>query len=117
MKLSALVAVLPAVLAAPATKRAEPAPILTPRDVNQLIDGKYIVKFKDTVSIAAVDETVSALSQKADYVYGDALRGFAGSLNSDDLDSLRDHPDVSRLAQPRPMERALTANALAGRVH
>lgn len=64
MKLSLLFAILPAVLAAPAVKRDEPAPLLTPRGASQLINGKYIVKFKDGMSIASVDKTVSALSSR-----------------------------------------------------
>ncbi|KAJ6446254.1 proteinase T-like protein [Purpureocillium lavendulum] len=99
MKLSVLLAVLPAVLAAPAMKREEPAPLLTPRGANQLINGKYIVKFKDTMSIASVDETVSALSQKADHVFNHAFRGFSGKLSAKDLKSLRDHPDVEYIEQ------------------
>ncbi|UNI14533.1 Cuticle-degrading protease [Purpureocillium takamizusanense] len=99
MKLSLLLTILPAVLAAPAVKRDEPAPLLTPRGNNQLINGKYIVKFKDGMTTASVDEAVSALSQKADHVYSHAFRGFAGHLNAKDLRTLRNDPNVDYIEQ------------------
>ncbi|KHN96324.1 Subtilisin-like serine protease PR1A [Metarhizium album ARSEF 1941] len=95
MHLSALFTLLPAVLAAPATigRRAGPAPLLTPQAEN-IISGKYIVKFKDGVARIATDDVVSVLSSKADFVYEHTMNGFAGSLTKEELKSLRDHPDV-----------------------
>ncbi|PHH60401.1 hypothetical protein CDD81_1679 [Ophiocordyceps australis] len=94
MKLSIIVALLPAVFAAPAAKRAEAAPVVTPGN-SKLIPNKYIVKFKDQMSIEALDETVKALSEKADHVYSSALRGFAGILSAKDLEELRHHSQAS----------------------
>ncbi|KJZ76395.1 Cuticle-degrading protease [Hirsutella minnesotensis 3608] len=99
MKLSIFLSILPAILASPVARRAEPAPVLVPRDISRLIPGKYIVKFKDGMSIAAVDETVQALSSKADHVYNHAFRGFAGALSDKDIQTLRSHPDVDYLEQ------------------
>ncbi|KAM4054879.1 subtilase family protein [Hirsutella rhossiliensis] len=108
MKLSLILAILPAVLAAPATKRDEPAPLLIPRGSKQLIADKYIVKFKDSMSIAAVDKTVKALSNKADHVYTNTFRGFAGQLSAKDVKALRERPDVEYVEQ----DSIVTINAL-----
>ncbi|EQK97924.1 serine protease [Ophiocordyceps sinensis CO18] len=99
MKLYVILAILPAVLAAPAASRDEPAPLLIPRGSKQLIADKYIVKFKDSISIAAVDETVNALSKKADHVYTNTFRGFAGQLSAKDVQTLRERPDVDYVEQ------------------
>lgn len=94
MQLSVLLALLPAILAAPAVeKRAEPAPLLTPRGVDVVAD-KYIVKFKDGIARIAVDESMNILESKADFVYETAFRGFAGHLTKAELQTLRNHPDV-----------------------
>ncbi|POR32641.1 Cuticle-degrading protease [Tolypocladium paradoxum] len=100
MKLSAILSILPAVVAVPAARRAEPAPLLTPRvDADQLIPNKYIIKFKDGMSISSVDETVNALSNKADHIYDLAFSGFAGQLSAEELEVLRNHPDVEYIEQ------------------
>nr|ADK74313.2 alkaline serine protease P32 [Metapochonia rubescens] len=95
MHLSALLTLLPAVLAAPATigQRAEPAPLFTPK-AESIISGKYIVKFKDGVVRTATDDAVSILSSKADRIYEHAFNGFAGPLTKEELKTLRNHPDV-----------------------
>nr|ACV71845.1 subtilisin-like protease Pr1A [Metarhizium acridum] len=95
MHLSALLTLLPAVLAAPATigRRAEPAPLFTPQ-AESIIADKYIVKFKDDIARIATDDTVSALTSKADFVYEHAFHGFAGSLTKEELKMLREHPGV-----------------------
>lgn len=95
MHLSALLTLLPAVLAAPATidQRAEPAPLFAPK-AQDIIPGKYIVKFKDGIARIATDNAISALSSKADHVYEHAFNGFAGSLSKEELKTLRNHPDV-----------------------
>ncbi|PHH90133.1 hypothetical protein CDD83_4415 [Cordyceps sp. RAO-2017] len=98
MKLSVLIALLPFVLASPTAKRSEPAPLLTPPG-SKLIPDKYIVKFKDGFTTAAVDQTISALSGKADQVYTHAFRGFAGHLSAEDLKTLREHPQVDYIEQ------------------
>ncbi|KND94727.1 Cuticle-degrading protease [Tolypocladium ophioglossoides CBS 100239] len=102
MKLSAILSILPAVLAVPtpAARRAEPAPLLTPRGrADQLIANKYIVKFKDGMSASSVDDAVHALSNKADHVYDLAFRGFAGHLSAEELKTLRNRPDVEYIEQ------------------
>lgn len=109
MQLSVLLALLPAILAAPAVeKRAEPAPLLTPRGVDVVAD-KYIVKFKDGIARIAVDESMNILESKADFVYETAFRGFAGHLTKAELQTLRNHPDVSVF----PETKTKTKNAIS----
>ncbi|KAG5974535.1 Cuticle-degrading protease [Claviceps digitariae] len=99
MQLCVLLALIPAILAAPTIEtRDEPAPLLTPRGVDVVAD-RYIVKFKDGMTSLGVDETMKilqsgVLQSKADFVYKDAFQGFAGRLNKAELEALRDHPDV-----------------------
>ncbi|RCI15505.1 putative subtilisin-like protease [Ophiocordyceps polyrhachis-furcata BCC 54312] len=94
MRPSLLLVLLPAVTAAPATKRSEPAPLLKPLGARKLIANKYIVKLKDEMSFATADEAVVALSKDADHVYNHAFHGFAAHLSAEDLTKLRDHPEV-----------------------
>ncbi|KAG5964517.1 Cuticle-degrading protease [Claviceps arundinis] len=94
MQLSILLALLPVILAAPAVEtRDQPAPLLTPHGLDVVAD-KYIVKFKDGIASLAVDETLSILQAKADFVYKHAFNGFAGHLTKDELKTLRGRPDV-----------------------
>jgi hypothetical protein len=93
MRSAVLLGYLPLALAVPAVRR-DPAPLLTPRDVNSLIADKYIVKFNDGVNAASVDEAITSLVSGADHVYTKALRGFSGTLSADELQLLRAHPDV-----------------------
>ena len=95
MQLLALLALVPAVLAGPAafTKRAEPAPLLTPQAKNIIAD-KYIVKFKNDPASISSDRTINDFTSKADFVYGATFHGFAGSLTKNELKLLRDHPNV-----------------------
>jgi subtilisin family serine protease len=90
MKLSVILALLPAVLA---------SPILVPRGDSKLIPDKYIVKLKDGLSAASMDKTIGDLARKADQVYSHAFRGFAGALDAEELRLLRDHPDVEYIEQ------------------
>ncbi|KAG5932466.1 hypothetical protein E4U60_005197 [Claviceps pazoutovae] len=85
-----LLPLLPFAVAAPS--RPVAAPLLVPR--GQIIENKYIVKYKASFSIAAADATLKALSADADRVYGTIFHGFAGSLNESSLERLRHHPDV-----------------------
>ena len=94
MRLSLLLAILPVALAAPATnKRAEPAPLITPRGA-EIIPEKYIVKFKPGSDLSALDEALEKLTGDADHVYHDIFKGFASTLDPSMLETLRDHPDV-----------------------
>lgn len=101
MKLSVLLAVLPMVLAAPAVqkKRDEPAPLLRASSKQVLIADKYIVKFKSGSSLQSVDDTISALTADADHVFRGVFPGFAGTLDQETLDTLRDHPDVDYIEE------------------
>ncbi|PHH77872.1 hypothetical protein CDD82_3316 [Ophiocordyceps australis] len=98
MKLSIILALLPAAFAVPAAKRAEGAPVIIP-NTSALIPNKYIVMFKNQMSIQAVNGTVKTLLDKADHVYNGAFHGFAGSLSVADLEAMRDHPEVDYIEQ------------------
>ncbi|KAL7934601.1 peptidase S8/S53 domain-containing protein [Trichoderma chlorosporum] len=100
MRLSVLLSLLPMVLAAPATeKRAEPAPVFTPASKHGLIADQYIVKFKEGSSLQAVDDTLTRIVSGAHHVYQHVLNGFAGKLDQETLDALRNHPDVEYIEQ------------------
>ncbi|PNY25242.1 Serine protease prots [Tolypocladium capitatum] len=95
MRLSILLSILPMVLAAPAAKRAEPAPLLVPRGNANLIADKYIVKFKDSSALSVLDHTLGRIRDNADHVYNAVFKGFAGHLDEAMLNVLRGHPDAS----------------------
>lgn len=96
MRAETLLALLPLVAAAPHTKR---APLHVPRDV-ELIEGKFIVKFKDPkegeFSAQKLDDAVIDIASRADYTY-DNINGFAASLTEEEIDTLRSDPNVSAL--------------------
>lgn len=94
MRLSLLLSILPMVLAAPATKRSEPAPLLVPRGNHQLIADKYIVKFKQGSALSVLEDALSSFGGKPDHMYDSVFKGFALHLNERMLKTLRDHPDV-----------------------
>lgn len=96
MRLSILLSILPLALAAPA-KRSSPAPLIAPTGDAQIIPNQYIVKFKDGSSLAALDNTLSAMVGDATHVYSSVMQGFAGPLDAARLETLRNHPDVSCL--------------------
>ncbi|KAH8177019.1 subtilase family protein [Sarocladium implicatum] len=98
MKFTALLAILPAVLAAPA-RRDAPAPLHVPRDVNTLIEGQYIVKYKDITTFSAVEEGVKLLGKKPEHVFKGSFKGFAGKIDKETLDILRDDPSVDFIEQ------------------
>ncbi|KAM3503602.1 hypothetical protein MY10362_004099 [Beauveria mimosiformis] len=91
---SLLLALLPMVLATPTVQRAEPAPLHAAKDSSAAIPGKYIVKYK-----AGSKPDATIMSESADYVYSDVMRGFAGSLDESTLQKLRSHPDVEYIEQ------------------
>lgn len=94
MRLSLLLALLPAVLGAPAAnKRSEPAPLHI-RDDGNAIAGNYIVKFKDASALSALEDAVSTLGEAPEHVFKNAFRGFSGHIDEETLKTLRDHPDV-----------------------
>ena len=95
MRLSLFLTLLPVVLGAPTVKRDEPAPLIAAKDTSKVIPGKYIVKFKDESSFSASSEgEMSAFSQSADIVFDNVMKGFAGALDEQTLEDLRNHPDV-----------------------
>lgn len=100
MQLSALLAILPLVAAAPT---AEPsAPLLTPREAPgqtlQVIEGSYIIKLKDSdLSISSIDAIVGALpgGRQAKHLYSTAgFKGFAGKLSAAQVEQLQKDPQV-----------------------
>ncbi|GJN72374.1 subtilisin-like serine protease [Purpureocillium lilacinum] len=99
MRLSLLLSILPMVLAAPATKRSEPAPLLVPRGNHQLIADKYIVKFKQGSALSVLEDALSSFGGKPDHMYDSVFKGFALHLNERMLKTLRDHPDVDYVEQ------------------
>lgn len=95
MRLSTLLPLLPIVAAAPATKRAEPAPLLVPRDNSTVIHGKYIVKMKSHAGSSLLNNVMDLFPGDAHHVYNNLFKGFAANLDEAGLKALRDHPDVS----------------------
>ncbi|ATY58476.1 ase T precursor [Cordyceps militaris] len=97
MRLSLLLAILPVALAAPATKRDEPAPLHAAAVESAAIPGKYIVKFKK--GSASADNRMHIMAEHAEHVYTNVMQGFAGSLDAETLKALRNHPDVEYIEQ------------------
>ncbi|OAR01478.1 hypothetical protein LLEC1_08149, partial [Akanthomyces lecanii] len=67
------------------------APLFKP--AGDIIPGRYIVKLKAGVSVAA-SETLSEYASSAQNVYGNIFRGFAAVLDEDKLAFLRLSPSV-----------------------
>lgn len=93
MRLSVLLAILPAVLAAPAN-RSVPAPLVRLSERADVVANKYIVKFKDNSALASLDSALSTISVAPEYTFEHVFRGFSGELSQEALDALRNHPDV-----------------------
>ncbi|OAQ60783.1 alkaline serine protease P32 [Pochonia chlamydosporia 170] len=104
MKLSILVIFLPAILAARTTsdKHVEPITLWTPNNAD-IIDNKYIVKFKDGIAHINIDEAVSVIKAKADFVYENVFKGFAGHLSTAEHAVLLAHPDVDYIEKDAVM--------------
>ncbi|OAA70334.1 proteinase T precursor [Cordyceps fumosorosea ARSEF 2679] len=96
MRLSVLIAILPAVLAAPTAKREEPAPLFTAKAGTTAIPGKYIVKYREG---AEGQMHIMTEGAAADHVYTDVIKGFAGTLDDSAVEELRNHPDVEYVEQ------------------
>lgn len=88
MRSAALLSLLPLALAAPATR----APLYTREEA---IEGKYIVKVKNGAS-ASINSAIASIASNADHVYKN-LGGFSASLTSEEVETLRNNPDVSDL--------------------
>lgn len=89
MRLSIIAAVLPLAIAGPVV---DPAPLIQARG-SQGVDGKYIVKFKDSAAVSIQD--VQSKVAKTDHVYENVIKGFSASLTQDQVESLRRDPDAS----------------------
>ncbi|KFH40951.1 Cuticle-degrading protease-like protein [Hapsidospora chrysogenum ATCC 11550] len=100
MRLTVLLSLLPMVLGAPATKRSEPAPLLTPRaDADALIADSYIVKFKESGELSILNNALNSLDVAPDHVFKAIFQGFSAKLDEETLNALRDHPDVEYIEQ------------------
>lgn len=99
MRSSTLLALVPMAMAAPSTmKRASPAPLITPRGA-ELVEGKYIVRMNKDSITTAVMSAVSSIAADADYTYSKAFSGFAASLTEEELEALRNDPNVAEIEQ------------------
>lgn len=98
MKGAAILSLLPLALALPAQKRTgAPAPILKPRDVEALLEDKYIVKMKDDASQESIDYANGLFEGEA-YAEWDAekkFKGFAAQISGEALDAIASLEDVS----------------------
>jgi len=105
---TALLALLPVAIAAPATPGTlgKRAPILEAR-AGTAVPGKYIVKLKDGFEDSVVTKVVG--KHKTDQVYkGARFKGFAGKLSASDLDAIRLLPEVEYVEE----EAVFTINAV-----
>jgi subtilisin family serine protease len=93
MRSAALLAALPFVLAAPHKR----APLHIPRGV-ELIEGHYIVKFKEQSSDVAASAAVQSIVAQADSVF-ETFGGFAASLTDEEVETLRNSPSVEYIEQ------------------
>jgi hypothetical protein len=89
-------------MAAPSSvrQRDSPAPLILPRGADA-IPGKYIVKLvpQKQSSSFSISSAISSIKANADYTYGTHFHGFAASLEDDELDNLRNNPDVLYVEQ------------------
>lgn len=93
----ALLALLPAALAAPTAEPIQKrAPIIAAR-AGQVVPDKYLIKLREGASDDALEAAISKLGKsKADHIYrGKKFRGFAGKLEAALLDEIRLLPEVS----------------------
>lgn len=115
MKVSAILSLLPLAMAAPASlgkREGGPAPLLQARDGTP-IAGKYIVKMKDQTDGMSISSAVETFSGDADHVWNEGFKGFAASLNEDEIASLRENPNVSLpLLASSPLQHTADSNPL-----
>ncbi|KAM3543230.1 hypothetical protein ARSEF1564_003860 [Beauveria bassiana] len=107
MRLSRLLSLVPLADAVPRAKRSEPAPLLIPRSVStgDLVANQYVVKFKKSSTIAAVEEAINSLSlpNGAGELFREVFPGFAGHFDAATLDLIRGHPEVQYVEQNTKM--------------
>ncbi|KAM3564672.1 hypothetical protein MY1884_000613 [Beauveria asiatica] len=101
MHLSLLLALLPFAAAIPTTKRSEPAPLVIARGISEdkMVADEYIVKFEKGCSLQTVEEAVKKLPNGTDHVFREVFKGFAGRLDAETLQLIRNHPDVDYVEQ------------------
>jgi uncharacterized protein (DUF608 family) len=124
MKTAAILSLLPLALALPGQKRSVgSAPILKPRDVEALLENKYIVKMKDDVSQASIDH-VNDLFEGEAYQKWDAdqqFKGLAAQISAEALEAIAELEDVSESdLKSAPFENTLADSDIfpaLGRVH
>ncbi len=97
---SALLALLPLALAAPAPVD-QRAPIIQAR--GQVVPGKYIVKLKEGASDAALNAVLGKVTKaKPGYVYkASKFKGFASALDDAALQTIQGLPEVRQAPLPR----------------
>ena len=86
-------------LAAPSlTMRAEPAPLLVPRESSNtmVLPDKYIVKMKERAEVSKA----SAMYKAAHTYKSGGFKGFAATLSKEQLEAVRNDPNVS-ITDPR----------------
>lgn len=114
MRVSTLLALVPMAMAAPSSvrQRDTPAPLIVPRGVDA-IAGKYIVKMVEkTSSDFSINSVISTLKASVDFTYSGSFNGFAASLEDDELERLRNDPNVLYVEQDAVMRISATqANA------
>lgn len=91
---SAVLLLLPMTAAAPASKRAEPAPLIVPRDDSAVFHDQYTVILKDYSDSQALTNVTELIPGNATQVYGNLFKGFTAELDEASLGALRDHPAV-----------------------
>lgn len=94
MFLPILLSLVATAMAAPSARR-ELAPLLIPQGLEaNVIADKYIVKLKNSVSLASAESVASTLSNTPDHVFETVFHGFSGRLDQATLQSLRENPNV-----------------------
>lgn len=97
---TALLALLPAVLAAPAAEPLDKRAPVIAASAGQVVPGKYIIKLRDDADDDVLDRAVGRLGKsgksKAEHIYrGGKFKGFAGKIDASTLEELRTLPEVS----------------------
>ncbi|KAK4185249.1 peptidase S8/S53 domain-containing protein [Podospora australis] len=102
---AALFSLLPLVLGAPSSEPLDKrAPLLQARG-GKVIPGQYIVKFKDgaaaadTTILTAAAAAVGKFQFNATHIYKGAFKGFSASLTSQDLERVRNLPEVEYIEE------------------
>lgn len=85
-------------LAAPSIRgRAEAAALLRPQGANvKPLPNKYIVKMRDSAEVST-----ASTKYNADRTYSHAIKGFAATLQAEQLEAIRNDPNVSALAHQK----------------